>query len=284
MFPLKRLSIRAVAILGLSLVIGAMAETSSEEPRYPQKPAESQIYDDNHLLNASETHLFNDLASQFYQKTGIELTCVLMDDIGHTNQFEKGDKYAKNTADQWDLGKDNNEGIMIFVSQKQRWKNIVVTPGIEKIYSEKSLAKIQQKTLLPAFREYNYGEGILSLAYALAQMGAKAKGIKLDIDETPYKLRENSIPALMILFILFVFFLLLMAKFSGGRGNGILWFLFGGAIKNKKKDEPETGFSGGFGSSPRGFGGGFGGGLGGSFGGGSFSSGSRNSFGNRNSW
>jgi uncharacterized protein len=263
MFSTKRLFIR-IALLCLSLTLGVTAETSTDTQRYPQKPAESQIYDDNHLLNASETSLFNNLAVEFFQKTGIELTCVLMDDIGHVNLFEKGDLYAKNTADQWELGKKNGDGIMIFVSQKQRWKNIVVTPGIENIYSEKTLAKVQQKTLLPAFREYNYGEGILSLSYALAQMGAKAKGIKLDIDEAPYKLHENSVPALMILFILFVFFLLLMAKFSGGRGNGILWFLFGGAIKNKKKDEPETGFSGGFGSSPRGFGGGFGGGLGGS--------------------
>ncbi|WP_297699217.1 YgcG family protein [uncultured Fibrobacter sp.] len=283
MFSTKRLFIR-IALLCLSLTLGVTAETSTDTQRYPQKPAESQIYDDNHLLNASETGLFNNLAVEFFQKTGIELTCVLMDDIGHVNLFEKGDLYAKNTADQWELGKKNGDGIMIFVSQKQRWKNIVVTPGIENIYSEKTLAKVQQKTLLPAFREYNYGEGILSLSYALAQMGAKAKGIKLDIDEAPYKLHENSVPALMILFILFVFFLLLMAKFSGGRGNGILWFLFGGAIKNKKKDEPETGFSGGFGSSPRGFGGGFGGGLGGSFGGSSFSGESRNGFGRRNSW
>jgi uncharacterized protein len=283
MFSTKRLFIR-IALLCLSLTLGVTAETSTDTQRYPQKPAESQIYDDNHLLNASETSLFNNLAVEFFQKTGIELTCVLMDDIGHVNLFEKGDLYAKNTADQWELGKKNGDGIMIFVSQKQRWKNIVVTPGIENIYSEKTLAKVQQKTLLPAFREYNYGEGILSLSYALAQMGAKAKGIKLDIDEAPYKLHENSVPALMILFILFVFFLLLMAKFSGGRGNGILWFLFGGAIKNKKKDEPETGFSGGFGSSPRGFGGGFGGGLGGSFGGSSFSGESRNGFGRRNSW
>lgn len=283
MFSTKRLFIR-IALLCLSLTLGVTAETSTDTQRYPQKPAESQIYDDNHLLNASETSLFNNLAVEFFQKTGIELTCVLMDDIGHVNLFEKGDLYAKNTADQWELGKKNGDGIMIFVSQKQRWKNIVVTPGIENIYSEKTLAKVQQKTLHPAFREYNYGEGILSLSYALAQMGAKAKGIKLDIDEAPYKLHENSVPALMILFILFVFFLLLMAKFSGGRGNGILWFLFGGAIKNKKKDEPETGFSGGFGSSPRGFGGGFGGGLGGSFGGSSFSGESRNGFGRRNSW
>ncbi len=275
MFLLRRFSIR-ITLLCLSLTLGAMAEAPLDTPRFPQKPSESKIYDDNHLLNPSETRLFDDLADNLYQKTGIELTCVIVDDIGHTNQFEKGDKYAQSTADAWQLGKESGEGVMIFVSQKQHWKNIVVTPGAEKYYSEKALAKIQKKTLLPAFREYNYGEGILSFAYAIAQMGAKAKGIKLDIDETPYKISENSTSSLMILFILFVSFLLLMAKFSGGRGNGIFWFLFGGAIKNKKKDEPETGFIGGFGSSPRGFGGGFGGGLGGSFGG--------SSFGKKNSW
>ena len=85
----------------------------------------------------------------------------------------------------------------------------------------------------------------------------------------------------MILFILFVFFLTLMAKFSGGRGNGILWFLFGGAIKNKKKDEPEIGFAGGFGSTAKGFGGGFGGGLGGGF---SSGIGGRSSFGRMGSF
>ena len=276
MFEKKRFSTRVLAFLCLGLALGAMAETPLDAPRYPLKPTESQIYDDNHLLNASETQLFDDLADKLYKRTGIELTCVIVDNIGHTNQFEKGDKYAQNTADAWQLGKESGEGIMIFVSQKQRWKNIVVTPGAEKYYSEKALANIQKKTLLPAFREYNYGEGILSLAYAIAQMGAKAKGVKLDIDEAPYKISENSTSSLMILFILFVSFLLLMAKFSGGRGNGIFWFLFGGAIKNKKKDEPETGFAGGFGSSPRGFGGGFGGGLGGSF--------SSGSFGKRNSW
>ena len=261
----------------MSLALSAWAETSTDSPRYPQRPSESNIYDDNHLLNASETNLFNNLAVELYQKTGIELTCVLLDDIGHVNQFEKSELYAQNTAKEWNLGKQA-DGIMIFVAQKQRWKNIVVTPALEKNFDEKTLAKIQQKTLIPAFREYNYGEGILSLSYALAQIGAKAKGKVLDIDATPYKLSENSVPALMILFILFVFFLVLMAKFSGGRGNGILWFLFGGAIKNKKKDEAEVGFGGGFGGSPKGFGGGFGNGLGGGFssgmgGGSSFGSG-----------
>ena len=277
MFQRNKFILRFFFFCCMSLALSAWAETSTDSPRYPQRPSESNIYDDNHLLNASETSLFNNLAVELYQKTGIELTCVLLDDIGHVNQFEKSELYAQNTAKEWNLGKQA-DGIMIFVAQKQRWKNIVVTPALEKTFDEKTLAKIQQKTLIPAFREYNYGEGILSLSYALAQMGAKAKGKVLDIDATPYKLSENSVPALMILFILFVFFLVLMAKFSGGRGNGILWFLFGGAIKNKKKEEAEVGFGGGFGGTPKGFGGGFGNGLGGGFssgmgGGSSFGSG-----------
>jgi uncharacterized protein len=277
MFQRNKFILRFFFFCCMSLALSAWAETSTDSPRYPQRPSESNIYDDNHLLNASETSLFNNLAVELYQKTGIELTCVLLDDIGHVNQFEKSELYAQNTAKEWNLGKQA-DGIMIFVAQKQRWKNIVVTPALEKTFDEKTLAKIQQKTLIPAFREYNYGEGILSLSYALAQIGAKAKGKVLDIDATPYKLSENSVPALMILFILFVFFLVLMAKFSGGRGNGILWFLFGGAIKNKKKEEAEVGFGGGFGGTPKGFGGGFGNGLGGGFssgmgGGSSFGSG-----------
>lgn len=277
MFQRNKFILRFFFFCCMSLALSAWAETSTDSPRYPQRPSESNIYDDNHLLNASETSLFNNLAVELYQKTGIELTCVLLDDIGHVNQFEKSELYAQNTAKEWNLGKQA-DGIMIFVAQKQRWKNIVVTPALEKTFDEKTLAKIQQKTLIPAFREYNYGEGILSLSYTLAQIGAKAKGKVLDIDATPYKLSENSVPALMILFILFVFFLVLMAKFSGGRGNGILWFLFGGAIKNKKKEEAEVGFGGGFGGTPKGFGGGFGNGLGGGFssgmgGGSSFGSG-----------
>ena len=230
---------------------------------FPAKPSDSQIYDDNHLLNASETKLFNDLAEELYQKTGVELTCVMIDDIGRQNETV-GD-FAQKTAEQWQMGKETGEGLMIFVAQRQHWKNIVVTPAAEKIFSEEDLAKIQQKTILPAFREYNYSEGILSLSYALALHVAHAKKVKLDVDGALYKLSENSVSSLMILFVLFVFFLTLMAKFSGGRGNGILWFLFGGSIKNKKKDEPEVGFGGGFGGSPKGFGGGFGNGLGGGF-------------------
>ena len=274
MFQEKRQSVWILILCCISLAVVAKAEPDTK--RYPLRPSESRIYDDNHLLNASETKLFDDLAQELYKKTGIELTCVLTDHIESAN--ERVADYAKETAETWQLAEKSGEGIMIFVSQKQHAKNVVVTPAAQAIFNEKKLAELQQKTLLPAFREYNYSEGIRSFSYAIAQLGAKAKKVKLDIDDTHYKLSRNSVSSLMILFILFVFFLTLRAKFSGGRGNGILWFLFGGAIKNKKKDEPETGFGGGFGNTTKGFGGGFGGGLGGSFGNG------MSRYGKRSSW
>ena len=255
----------------------ATAETSPNAPRYPERPAESRIYDENHLLNANEIKLFDNLAQELFQKTGTEITCVLTDNIANAN--ERVEDYARETAEAWKLGQNSGEGVMIFVAQKRHAKSIVVTSATQEILNEKNLAEIQQKTLLPAFREYNYSEGILSLSYAIAKKVADAKKTALSIDDTPYKLKQNSVSSLMILFILFVFFLTLMAKFSGGRGNGVLWFLFGGAIKNKKKEEEtETGFGGGFGSTPNGFGGGFGGGLGGGFGSG------MSRYGKRDSW
>ena len=266
-----------LAFCGLGTALAAQDGTTNDIPPYPVKPTASQIYDDNHLLNATETRLFDDLAKELFQKTGIELACVLVNDFKYAAHKENGRDFSSRTADQWQLGAPTGEGVMIFISQKQRWKDIVITPGAQNLFDENDLAKIQQKTLLPALRENNYGEGILSLAYTLAQKAAQAKGVSLEVDGSAYTFSRNSTSSLMILFSLFVFFLVLMAKFSGGRGNGLLWFLFGGAIKNRKKDEPETGFGGGFGNSPRGFGGGFGGGLGGGF----SSSIGRGGFGNR---
>lgn len=276
MFQEKRFSIRLFILCCLGIAMLATAETSPEVKQYPERPAESRIYDENHLLNANETKLFDNLAQELFQKTGTEITCVLTDNIANAN--ERVEDYARETAEAWKLGQDSGEGVMIFVAQKRHAKSIIVTSATQEILNEKDLAEIQQKTLLPAFREYNYSEGILSLSYAIAKKVADAKKTALNIDDTPYKLKQNSVSSLMILFILFVFFLTLMAKFSGGRGNGILWFLFGGAIKNKKKEETVTGFGGGFGSTPNGFGGGFGGGLGGGFGSG------MSRYGKRDSW
>ena len=127
MFQEKRFSIRLFILCCLGIAMLATAETSPNAPRYPERPAESRIYDENHLLNANEIKLFDNLAQELFQKTGTEITCVLTDNIANAN--ERVEDYARETAEAWKLGQGSGEGIMIFVVQKRHAKNIVVTPA-----------------------------------------------------------------------------------------------------------------------------------------------------------
>lgn len=238
-------TVKKVFVTTLLFICTAFAESN-----LPTRPTDSFVYDENHLMSTQEIRLFNALAEELRNKTGVDMVCVLMNDIGK-NDYKK---FATQTAEKWTLG---NESVLIFVSQKQRKRSIEVHPGSQSYFTDAVVEKLQQKVLLPAFRQQKYGEGILALAWNLAQVAAQEKGATIDLDSNQFIEEEKEIPARMILFIMLVIFLLLMSKFSGGRGNGCLWFLFGNAMETKK-DDVHKGFGGGFGRGKGGFGGGFG--------------------------
>lgn len=229
----------------------------------PPKPFHSYVYDENHLMSAQEIQLFNNISEELFRKTGAAIACVLMDDIGHVNYRT----FALKTAEKWGVGGKSNEGILIFASIKQRRRSVEVGYGAEAYLPDVLVERLQNKTLVPAFKQQKYGQGVINLAYAIAQTTAKAKGVTLDLDPRQYAEEETKTQPSSILFIMFVFFLVVMAKSSGGRGNGCLWFLLGNAIgsSSHRHSGPRSGFGGGFGGGRGGFGGGFGGGR---FGGG----------------
>lgn len=241
-------TIKKILVFGLLLVCTTFAEKS-----IPTKPSNSFVYDENHLMSAQEIHLFNTLAEELHNKTGIDIACVLMNDIGKDG-FQQ---FAAQTTKEWNLGGENQESILILVSQKQRKRSIETGSGVKEYLNDATIYKTQQKTLAPAFRQQKYGEGILAFAWNLAQISAQEKGATIDLDGSQFITEEKSVPARTILFIMLVAFLLLMSKFSGGRGNGCLWFLFGNVLESKKESS-RSGFGGGFGRGKGGFGGGFG--------------------------
>ncbi len=183
------------------------------------------------------------------------MACALMNDIGKYNYRD----FALKTAEKWGVGGKTNEGILIFVDLKQRRRSVEIGYGAEGYLPDVLVERLQQKTLVPAFRQQKYGQGIISLAWQLAQVTAKEKGVTLELDQTQYAEKEQEAPPRMILFILFILFLLIMSKSSGGRGNGCLWFFIGNALGSSGRHH-HGGFGGGFGGSHGGFGGGFGGG------------------------
>lgn len=258
----KKSSVSSIAMWAILLCI-ALASTAfagiglknGSDKELPARPVSSYVYDENRLMSAQEVQQFNLIAEELYRKAGVGLAAALMNDIGNNDYRD----FAVRTAQNWGVGGKSNEGILIFVAQKQRRRSVEVGYGAEGYLPDALAERLQQATLVPAFRQQKYGTGILALAWEIAQVIAKEKNIQLNIGENPVP-EESGVPARMVLFIMFVAFMLMMAKFSGGRGNGCLWFMLGNAIGNASRNSGSRGgFGGGFGGRG-GFGGGFGGG------------------------
>jgi len=244
-----------LCIVLATATFAGLGGTAQKSNQIPPRPKNSYVYDENRLMSAQEVQQFNLIAEELHKKAGVGMAAALMNDIGDNDYRD----FAVRTAQNWGIGSKADEGILIFVSLKQRRRSVEVGYGAEGYLPDALVERLQQNSLIPAFRQQKYGTGVLALAWEIAQVVAKEKKVQLNIGENPLP-EESGVPARMMLFIMFVAFMLMMAKFSGGRGNGCLWFMLGNAIGNaSRSNNSRGGFGGGFGGRG-GFGGGFGGG------------------------
>ena len=251
-------------LLVLLLAIPVAAGFKVNKAGLPKRPQNSYVYDEDRLLSKQEVQFVNELSEQLYRKAGVGLAVALVHDIGYADFRD----YAVNIAESWGVGGKSNEGILIFAAMKQRRRSVEVGYGAEGYLPDVLVERLQQKTIVPAFKVEKYGQGVMQLAWEIAQVVAKEKNISLDVDTDKLPQKEEDAPFGLVL-VIFVILFLLVSKNGGGRGNGCLWFLLGNAISNSSRGHHKNsrgGFGGGFG----GFGGG---GFGGGFGGGGFGGG-----------
>ena len=218
-------------------------------------PVNSYVFDENRLLTTQETETFNLIAQELYNKTGVGLAAALYQDIGEEDPRE----FALETAESFGIGKKGiDEGILIFAAMNQKRRSVEVGYGAEPYLPDVLVEKIQQQTLVPAFRQHKYGEGILSLAWALASHVAKEKQVTLDLNNVSLSTAPAEKGEFSFIKAIFIFILILFLLFTK-TGRHILFLMIisqmGGGGRR----------SGGFGGRSGGFGGGFGGGR---FGGG----------------
>ena len=218
-------------------------------------PVNSYVFDENRLLTTQETETFNLIAQELYNKTGVGLAVALYQDIGEEDPRE----FALKTAESFGIGKKGiDEGILIFVAMNQKRRSVEVGYGAEPYLPDVLVEKIQQQTLVPAFRQHKYGEGILSLAWALASHVAKEKQVTLDLNNVSLSTAPAEKGEFSFIKAIFIFILILFLLFTK-TGRHILFLMI---ISQMGKSSGHGGFGGG---RSGGFGGGFGGGR---FGGG----------------
>lgn len=224
-------------------------------PEVPERPFGTHVYDEDRVLSSQDIQFIDSLAEKLQQQAGVEIAVALMDDVGDAD-FRK---FAVAVAKKWNIGTDG-ESVLIFAALRQKRRIVEIGSDAEVYLSGALVEKIQQRTLVPAFRVQRYSQGVADLVWELSQEICKAKHITIDMQ--PRKIQqEGGVTFGGFLFIAMVLLFLIAAKFGGGRGKGWLWFLAGNAIA-KGKSKHSKGFDGNFGSRfDDGFGSGFGGGI-----------------------
>jgi uncharacterized protein len=195
--------------------------------------------------------------------TGVQLQYLLVRSL----DGEPIESFAIRVAERWRIGsrgKDN--GVLVAVALQERQVRIEVGGGIEGGLTDAQAGRIIRGTIVPAFRERRYGEGlyaagqqILGALGALPARAAPVEGPALPSAEAPRGILPAILPALFGPGFIFLLLLVLVLRILFGRGRRHRgpWGGWGGG-----------GSSGGGGGWSSGGGGGWSGGGGGFSGGG----------------
>ncbi len=244
---------RALAVAALVAVASVSAPARAEAPI---PPLSGPVVDQAGLLGRDDVRRLEGLARAARGGeggTGVQLQYLVVRSL----DGEAIEDYSMRVAEAWKVGtrgKDN--GVLVTVAVEDRAVRIEVGGGLEGGLTDVQSSRIIRGTIVPAFRENRFGEGLYDAGVQiLGALGALPSGVE-PVRRAAPRARFSSL-AFILLFI--VVFLVRSLSGFGPRRRRHLWW--GGG--------PWMG--GGWGGGGGGFGGGGGGGWSG--GGGGFSGG-----------
>ena len=173
------------------------------------------------------------------------------------------EEYAVRLFEQAKVGqKDRDNGLIILLAVKDRKVKIEVGYDLTAFITNGFAGDTIRQEMLPAFRDQQYGRGLLAGTTRVIQRIAEKRNVTLaDVPSAP---RETSSGRGIGNIVFLVFVIIMVIARMGGRRGGPPGFRGGGF------GSPWSGWSGGLGGLGGGFGGGGFGGFGGGGGGGGF--------------
>lgn len=230
----------------------------------PVPPYQGYVTDLAGVIPAASRQRITQTVEDLKRQTGAEIAVLTVPTTEPLDDFT----YAMRVADAWKVGaKGEDTGVIIVLATEDRKLRILTGYGVEGMLPDGLVGRIQDRDILPAFREGRIGEGLERGVATIAKRIIDGRqGIPPPADDEVVE-----IPGWVVLLLLLLLFLLFIwLSNSAGRGPGGSSYYrrypggFGGG----------SGRGGGFpiGFPPGGFGGGGHGGFEG-FGGGSFGGG-----------
>jgi len=230
-------------------------------PPIPASPP-GQVIDLAGIIDSGSKEQLIRILHELEQKTSVQMVILTLTSL----DGEDINTVSLRTAEQWKLGqKDKDNGLLFTVSLQDRRYRFETGYGLESVLPDGLLGTLGRQTLVPYFKQGNYGQGIAAATGAVIDILANHYQVEITgRDQLPQaQSHKNSSAASLVVLLVML----------------LLFAIFAMANKKNKRSSGGTppiifpvgwGSGGGFGGG--GFGGGFGGG-GGGFGGGGVSGG-----------
>jgi uncharacterized protein len=223
------------------------------------------VNDFAHVIDAESTRTLDDRIRALHDTTGDTLIVATVETY---QPFGSIEEYATRMFEVAGIGKKGeNNGVLILVAVNDRRVRIEVGYGLEEFITDGFSGDTIRSAMLPAFRNRQYGQGVLAAATRIVRRLGDARGKEIpNLPKRQPSVRvgpANGVSALGV-----IFFVLMALLFGGGGIIGGLMRAFGSGFGGRRGPRgPWSGWSGGVGGFGGGFGGGGFGGGGGGFGG-----------------
>ncbi|MBN1293273.1 MAG: TPM domain-containing protein [Candidatus Latescibacteria bacterium] len=108
------------------------------------------------LLQNKTIREFDNYLRELWISTGVEVVVLT---VKHMNKLDEN-TYAMEIFKRWDIGATAHDGVLIFLSMKERTALIEVGYGLEQILPKDLTRSILNKNMIPSLKKNKFDEGI----------------------------------------------------------------------------------------------------------------------------
>ena len=180
------------------------------------------------VISAKTLRNANNLSNELKQKTGFELAVAVVPDM----QGEDLYTYANKLYENWGIGNENDEGVLLLIAVKEREMKIETGYGAEGFLPDGLCGQIADQYIVPFLQKDDFNYAIINGIYVLAGISAKHFNVKLtgvsNIQQSPKSTGRSVVKLIFGLFFILLilsgriglFPLLLLSGFGGGWSGG----------------------------------------------------------------
>ena len=166
----------------LCLLFMCLAWPAMAAVEFPGRPADGQFFiDEGNMLSEADEARINEIASRLFAERKIP---IIVATIPSLDFYGAGglsiEAYAGQLFDHWGIGSQNfNYGMLVLVSYFDRKARIEFGAAYAQQYNAEA-AEVMQVFMIPAFKNYEYGKGLVNAVTALDSL---ARGLGLPLPE-----------------------------------------------------------------------------------------------------